>query len=247
MKRRVWLLGVGLLAALAAAWGLFQVTRARCFVLAGETTCRVPTAEPLVALTFDDGPTREGLDAVLPELERRGAHATFFLIGADAEAHPQMVRALAAAGHEIGNHSYSHVRMVGRSARFYDDEIERTQAALRAAGVEARFFRPPFGKKLVGLPLAVQRHGLRMITWDVEDPPAAEPRAFADAVVAQAHPGGIILIHAMYPANGTARAALPMILDGLAARGLKVVTVGELMAHRSAQGPTIEAGAASRR
>lgn len=235
MRRPLVLAGLGLLAAAAVAFGLYQASRSRCFVLTGEVTCRVQTTAPLVALTFDDGPTQAGLDAVLPVLERHGAHATFFLIGSDAQAHPELVRRLAAAGHEIGNHSYSHVRMVGHGAAFYDAEIERTQAALKAAGVDARLFRPPFGKKLIGLPQAVERHGLKMITWDVEDPATGDPRAFADAVVREAHPGAIILIHPMYSANGTARAALPLILDGLAAKGLRPVTVGELLAHASPQ------------
>jgi peptidoglycan/xylan/chitin deacetylase (PgdA/CDA1 family) len=228
-------IGLGALAAVAclaaAGWGLLQVSRARCFVLAGHTTCRVETAAPMVALTFDDGPTQTGLDAILPALRDRGAHATFFLIGADAEKHPELVRALLAAGHEVGNHSWSHVRMAGRSRGFYAAELARTNAALRAAGADPKLFRPPYGKKLVGLPLAVQRAGLEMITWDVEDPATRDPQAFARQVVDQARPGSIILVHAMYPSNTTARAALPAILDGLAAKGLKAVTVGELMAQ----------------
>lgn len=219
--------------AAAAAYGLYAASRARCFVLAGHTLCRVETAAPLVALTFDDGPTEEGLKAILPELERHKAHATFFLIGADAQKHPEMVRALLAAGQEVGNHSWSHVRMVGRSAAFYDTELARTNAALRAAGAEPTLFRPPYGKKLFGLPLAVRRAGMTMVTWDVEDPATEDPRAFAEAIVHQARPGSIILVHAMYPANRAGRAALPMILDGLAAKGLRVVSVGELTASRS--------------
>ncbi|HEV2530366.1 polysaccharide deacetylase family protein [Phenylobacterium sp.] len=221
---------VGLAVVAGAALGLYQLSRARCFALGLAPICRVATSRPEVALTFDDGPTADGLAAILPELERRQAHATFFLIGADVAKHPAMVATLLAAGQEVGDHSFSHVRMVGRSARFYDQEIERTQAALKAAGAEARFFRPPYGKKLMGLPLAVKRHGLAMIIWDVEDPATTDPRAFADEIVRQAHPGAIILVHAMYPTNRTARAALPMILDGLTAKGLRIVTVGDLIA-----------------
>jgi peptidoglycan/xylan/chitin deacetylase (PgdA/CDA1 family) len=228
-------IGLGALAAVAclgaAGWGLLQISRARCFVLAGHTTCRVETAAPVVALTFDDGPTPTGLDAILPALRSHGAHATFFLIGQDAQRRPEMVRALLAAGHEVGNHSWSHLRMVGRSGGFYDAELARTDTALRAAGADPKLFRPPYGKKLVGLPLAVERAGLTMITWDVEDPATQDPQVFARQVVDEARPGSIILVHAMYPSNTTARAALPAILDGLAAKGLKVGTVSELMAQ----------------
>jgi peptidoglycan-N-acetylglucosamine deacetylase len=222
---------VGLAVVAGAGLGLYELSRARCVSLVTPAVCRVRTTAPLVALTFDDGPTALGLQAILPELARRQAHATFFLIGGEAEKHPEMVRALLATGQEVGNHTYSHRRNVGHGQAFYDAEIARTQAVLRAAGADARFVRPPYAKKLIGLPLAIRRAGLTMVTWDIEDPPTRDPRLFADAIVRQAHPGAIILVHAMYSPNETARAALPMILDGLQARGFRVVTVGELLAH----------------
>lgn len=230
--RRRWLWGAVALAllllALFAAW---QVSRARCFALIGEVTCRVETRAMRVALSFDDGPTSSGLDAVIPVLAQHDVHATFFLIGRDAERNPELVRKLASAGHEIGNHGYSHTRMVGHLPGFYDREIARTDMLLRRAGaVPARFFRPPYGKKLIGLPLAVQRQGHRMVLWDVEDPQgAADASAYADMVVRRARPGSIILMHPMYPANRIARDALPLVIEGLHARGFEIVTVGELI------------------
>lgn len=232
ISRRIWIgLAALLILAVVTTAILWRVSRERCFVLVESVTCRVETRAPLVALTFDDGPTPLGVERVLPELERHGARATFFLTGGDADAHPELVRAIVSAGHDVGNHSYTHRRMVGRGMGFYDSEIARTQAALSRAGADSRTFRPPYGKKLIGLPIAVRRAGLQMIMWDVEDPPTSDPAAFASAVVASARPGSIILVHAMYPANETARDALPLILDGLAAKGLKAVTVRELIEH----------------
>src|SRR3954453_13115494 len=75
---------------LMAVVALWQISRARCFVLIGAVTCRVETKEPLVALTFDDGPTAEGLQAILPVLEARHVKATFFLIGGEVEQHPEL-------------------------------------------------------------------------------------------------------------------------------------------------------------
>ena len=227
----------GVLATLALLFAIWRVGDARCFTLAGSVTCRVETDAPIVALTFDDGPTHAGLAAVLPLLDRYGAKATFFLIGSDIERRPELVRTLLAAGHEVGNHSFSHRRMIGRSAQFYDEEIARTDAALRRAGApHPQLFRPPFGKKLFGLPRAVDRHGYRMITWSVDDPAGAtSARAYADAVLRDAGPGAIILMHVMYPANRTAREALPLILAGLRDRGLRAVTVTELL-RREASG-----------
>lgn len=207
---------------------------ARCFALVGEAICHVDTGAPLVALSFDDGPSPVGVAAATAALRQAGAHATFFLIGSQVEQRPQLVREILAGGNEVGNHSYSHARMIARSAAFYDAEITRTDAALRQVGVAApRLFRPPYGKKLIGLPQAVARHGYRMILWDIQDPLGmSDPADYAARVIRQARPGSIILMHLMSSGNVTARAALPLVLRGLQARGFKIVTVGELLKQR---------------
>ena len=234
-RRTLVLAGALALLAAGAGFGLYELSRARCFVLGGEVTCRVETTAPLVALTFDDGPTQAGLDAVLPVLQSRGATATFFLIGGEVEGRPDLAARLKAAGHEIANHSYSHRRMVGRPAGWYDQEIARTEALLADAGGSARLFRPPYGKKLFGLPRTTSRAGLRMVTWDVEEPQTSDPAAYARDIVEQARPGSIILMHPMYGANATAREALPLVLDGLSEKGLRAVSVGELLARGAAR------------
>ena len=234
MRRRRWiavLLVGALIVAVAAIVAVREISSARCFVLTGEAVCRVESDAPLVALTFDDGPTSAGVESVLPILERHGARATFFLIGQEMERRPGLARRIAGAGHEIANHSYSHARMVGRSARSYDSEIARTAALLQAEGATgARLFRPPFGKKLYGLPRAAARNGHRLIMWDVEEPATSDHRRYAEAVLREVRPGSIILMHVMYRANAPARDALPLILAGLQARGLRAVTVSELLA-----------------
>ena len=219
---------------LLTGFGLFRISKARCFSLTGEAICRVETNEQLIALTFDDGPTPEGVGWASGVLRHYGGHGTFFLIGGAIEGEAPLVRRLLAEGHEVGNHSYSHVRMVLHASAFYDSEIERTDALLRAAGVPAPdLFRPPYGKKLIGLPRALQRHHYRMIMWNVEDPPEARTAEdYAAAVVRQARPGSIVLMHIMYPANRVAREALPLIVRDLRAQGYRLVTVSELLRHR---------------
>jgi peptidoglycan/xylan/chitin deacetylase (PgdA/CDA1 family) len=233
-RRRAALWGAAVLVLAAAGlYALYEVSRARCFTLAGPVACRVETQRPVVALTFDDGPTAQGVDAVLPVLDAHGARATFFLIGREAQNRPDLVRRIVASGHEVGNHSWSHSRMVFRPRGFYGQELRRTEAVLdRARGPAPRLFRPPYGKKLIGLPLAVRERGLTMVTWDVEEPTATDPQRYADEIVAQARPGSIILMHPMYGANGTARAALPLVLEGLKAKGLKVIPAGALLENR---------------
>ena len=229
-RLRTAIIALAILLALSTA-AVWQLSKARCLQLVGEVTCRVEAEAKLVALTFDDGPTPEGVDAVLAELGPRGIHATFFLIGNRMEKFPGQADRLIAAGHELGNHTYSHQRNLGRSQAFYATELAKTRALLRAAGSDTQLFRPPFGKRLIGLPLEVERAGYRTIMWDVEDQPEKfmEPRAFAQDILARVRPGSIILIHPMYRHNQVARDALPIILDGLRSQGYAVVTVSELL------------------
>jgi len=233
-RRRKWLVRSGfvLLLLMSAGLGLLHLSKAWCFTLAGDVTCRADTDERIVALSLDDGPTPEGTAAALATLRRGGARVTFFLIGRMAERHPDEVRRILAAGHEVANHSWSHERMIGGSAGWYDAEIGRTAALLSRLGARGPLlFRPPFGKKLFGLPWAIERSGHRMIMWDVAEPDTQDPRAYAAHIVERARPGSIILMHVMYKGNATGRAALPLVLDGLRRKGLSVVSVGELLAR----------------
>ncbi|WP_296613190.1 polysaccharide deacetylase family protein [Sphingomonas sp.] len=219
---------------LVFALGLFRISRALCFQLIGTPICHVDTREKLVALTFDDGPTPDGVSYILSTLKPYDAHATFFLIGQEMVRHPGEVRRLLAAGQEVGNHSYSHKRMWGLFPGDYVEEIRRTDGLLRDEGARPDLFRPPFGKKLTGLPIAVEQTGYRMVTWDVTDPEDAhDSRRYADRVLDKVKPGSIILIHAMYRSRGVARGALPLILAGLRDRGYRAVSVSELLHHRA--------------
>jgi peptidoglycan-N-acetylglucosamine deacetylase len=234
-RRWRWAVFVTLLA-VGIALLLWRASKAECWGLVGNVLCRVETTQPVVALSFDDGPTPEGVDVVLGELQRRDLHATFFLIGNRMERWPGQAERLAAAGMELGNHSFSHKRMIGQSETHYDAEIARTEALLRAAGAPpSRLFRPPFGKRLIGLPRSVERAGVRLVMWDVADDVAHHPtpEAYASDIVARARPGSIILIHPMYRTNAVERRALPLVLDGLAARGFRIVTIGELLQSQS--------------
>ena len=230
-RRRIALWATALLL-LAAAIGaaLFYVSRARCFALTGDLICRVETDKPMVALTLDDGPTEQGVTEALTALEARGARATFFLVGRHVAERPDLVGRIAAGGHEIGNHSLTHHWMMGRPSAFYDREIAETHRLLVEAGAPPpALFRPPYGKKLWGLGKAADRHGYRMVMIDVEEPTTSDPRAYAEQMVRDAKPGSILIMHVMYRANGTARAALPLVIEGLQKRGFAVVSVGELL------------------
>ncbi|OBB07877.1 polysaccharide deacetylase [Mycolicibacterium conceptionense] len=230
--RWVWRLGVLLIAAVTALAAGYWVMNSRSFTLGGHLVHRVETSAKVVALTFDDGPTGYTPE-VLRMLDDAKVRATFFLTGAELTAAPQYGAAIAAAGHEIGNHSYSHRRMVLISRDTVADEIERTDSAIRATGYQGAItFRPPYGKKFWTLPRYLAAHDRTMVTWDVEPDSAAG--ANADAIVAETvsgvRPGSIILLHAMYDSRDASRAAVPRIIDELRTAGYRFVTVSELLA-----------------
>jgi peptidoglycan-N-acetylglucosamine deacetylase len=239
-RRRSWRrrLGVGLVAAIVllvgGSYGIWQLSNARTFQLAGDLVPRVDTTEPVVALTFDDGPVPDRVDAVLAPLRAAKVKATFFVIGESLAQSPDAGRRLVADGHQLGNHSYTHQRMIFRSSAFYAQEIEDTDAQIRAAGFDGPIvFRPPFGKKLLGLPLYLASTGRTTVTWDVEMDPAADVTGTAEEMVAttlaEARPGSIILLHPWYDRRGEAIRAIGPIVAGLRERGYRFVTVAELL------------------
>ena len=225
-----------LLALLASAllYGVWQLSRSRSFQLFGELYSRGETAERVVALTFDDGPTPQALQTLLPVLRERGVRATFFVIGAQLEQHPELGRALVDERHEIGNHSYSHRRMVLKSPAFVRDELARTDALIRQTGYSGEIhFRPPNGKKLVVLPFILSREGRTTVMWDVEPDSDPETASSAERIVSETlsdvRPGSIILLHVMYQSGAPSLAAVPEIIDSLQAEGYRFVTVSELI------------------
>ncbi len=219
----------------ASVW---LVSRSRSFQMFGELTSRVDTPEKLVALTFDDGPSYVGVDAVLPVLRERGIKATFFLVGGALEKNLALGAMIAADGHEIGNHTYTHQRMVLKSPSFIRGEIERTDLLIRKSGYSGPIhFRPPYGKKLIALPWYLSRTGRKTIMWDVEPESYPEVAASADRIlaytVAEVRPGSIIILHPMARSGANTRKALPEIIEVLLRDGYRFVTVSDLLSQQS--------------
>jgi len=232
MKRRLWLVAALIPILAIATW---QLSRARNFQLFGELVAQVPTAEPVIALTFDDGPTDKHTDAVLTMLRDRGVRATFFVTGRETEANLEKAKKIVADGHELGNHSYSHRRMIFITPSQVRSEIERTDAAIRSAGhAGAIYFRPPYGHKLVALPWYLNAHERATVTWSIEPESYKEVAASANQIAAhiieKARPGSIVLLHVMYDSRAESRKAIPLAIDGLRESGYRLVTISELLA-----------------
>jgi chitin deacetylase len=234
MKRRTLYLAGAAVVTLVAAGVLWRASGSTDFQALGEIVPRVETSRRVVALTFDDGPTPEGTREVLNILREKNVRATFFVTGRELEGHMAEGRDIVAAGHELGNHSYSHARMVFVSPSFVRREVERTDELIREAGHTGEvYFRPPYGKKLLVLPLYLSRHGRKTVTWDVapdSDPAAAQDSESLKRYVSErARPGSIILLHVMYPGRAESMKALAGIIDNLQRDGYHLVTVSELL------------------
>ena len=152
---------------LLALCGAFAYSKSRTSQLFGVIVSRVETREKVVALTFDDGPTDYAAGEILRDLG--DVKATFFLIGANMKECPSVAPRLVAAGHQLGNHTWSHNRMLLKSPSYIAREIESTDALIRAAGWRGPIlFRAPYSKKLVGLPWYLWRHDRIDVMFDVE-------------------------------------------------------------------------------
>lgn len=181
-----------------------------------------------VALTFDDGPGPDTprLLSMLAELHIK---ATFFLVGSEVVEHPDIARQIASAGHQLGNHSWSHANLALRSAADIRAEVRRTQRVVKkTTGRRPTALRPPYGELSAAVAAEAGEDGLPVVTWDVD------PRDWADrdsAVVTQrvldaAAPGSIVLLHDVQP---TTVDAVPAIVRGLRSRGYVLVTVDRLL------------------
>ena len=189
-----------------------------------------------VALTFDDGPHAEGTPAVLAELERRGARATFFLVGEQVERHPALAREIVAAGHEIAVHCYRHTLLLRRRVRAVADDLDRTLAVIgEATGLAPSLYRPPYGVLSSGALQLVRTRGLRTLlwsTWGRDWERRATPASIARRATRGLRAGDVVLLHDAdeYSAPGSWRntvAALPAIIDAAYALGEPLVALSD--------------------
>ena len=182
-----------------------------------------------IALTFDDGPN-ENTSAMLEVLNKLGVKATFFLVGFRAEEQPALVRAMAAAGHEIENHTYTHPRLTSLTPDEAEAEVAKGAAVVTAiTGKSSKFFRPPGGHADEDTKKAAGRQGLTGVFWTVNCSPLEGTRyeELANHVIKNATDGGIILMHNGEPATTS---ALPTIVNTLRAKGYHFVTISEMAA-----------------
>ena len=171
-----------------------------------------------VFLTFDDGPTPGVTEWILEELARYGAKATFFCLGSNVEAHPELYRRIVAEGHRVGNHTYSHLKGWGTEVGEYVDDVDR------AAGViGGSLFRPPYGRIA-----PVQSRALapryRIVMWNIisrDYNRSLSPRICLENVIRHVRPGDIVVFHDSKKASRNMRYALHGTLEYLHSKGMK--------------------------
>jgi peptidoglycan/xylan/chitin deacetylase (PgdA/CDA1 family) len=184
-----------------------------------------------VALTIDDGPHEPNCSAILDLLKERGIKATFFVVGKRVKEQPEVVKRMLAEGHELGNHSNSHKKLVPLPDHNIVNEVDDCAINVeRATGQKMRLFRPPglgFDERVIQ---AARKHDYVLVDWtcgsqDYRDIPE---EAIFERVVGHTNNGSIILLHD--ERVETVR-ALPKILDTLVQQGYKFVTVSEMISH----------------
>ncbi|MBD1939254.1 polysaccharide deacetylase family protein [Microcoleus sp. FACHB-68] len=192
---------------------------------------QLPSKEKVIALTFDDGPWIE-TPKVLGILKEYDVKATFFMIGQHVQTYPDIAKQVVAAGHALGNHTWHHYthQMDGATAAA---EIDNTSNRIfQVTGVKTQLFRPPAGRLENGLAEYARNQKNSVVMWSV-DPldwlESTSPQSLVKAVLDNAQPGGIVLLHDGGGNRTRTLQALPPIIAELKQRGYRFVSVQELL------------------
>jgi peptidoglycan/xylan/chitin deacetylase (PgdA/CDA1 family) len=223
------------------AWAV----RGRSSQVFGPSVWRGGRSRPMLALTFDDGPS-EGTPRLLQILDAHQVRVTFFQIGRNVDRLPSIARAVAAAGHTIGNHSYSHPlfcnpRRGFPPGRWVEQDVRDAQEAIALhTGAAPTWFRAPYGVRWFGLGRALDRIGLRAVMWTVigYDWNEARPGGAVDRIVARVarsvSPGAILCFHdgrelRAKPDIGATLGAMERLIPLLLDRGYRFTTLEDLL------------------
>ena len=195
---------------------------------------RGPTGSRRIALTFDDGPHPNYTLKLLQILGRSKTHATFFVVGERAEEYPDLIRAEAAAGDEIGNHTYDHVSLIKIPPDYVATEIGACGDVIKnITGKTPTLFRPPGGEYNEDVVRQAQALGYRMILYSDDPGDYADPGTglIEMRTLDTISDGGIILLH---DGSDQTLIILAALISRLKARGFQLVTVSQLLGPEKA-------------
>lgn len=193
----------------------------------------------LVALTFDDGPSPVWTPLILDELKKTNTLATFFMLGEHVEKYPEVARRVAAEGHEIGNHSYSHHVLFYYKEEELEKEIRKAEASIRAVtGVATKYFRPPKAWLTNDEKKKLKEMGYSVVLWNLnsKDWVTFDDKYIIKFIMHHVRPGDIILFHdsgGAFAAEGGDRhetvLAVFRIIEKLKEKGYECVTITEML------------------
>lgn len=197
----------------------------------------VATSQKVVALTFDDGPYPPYTQQILTVLAETGTPATFFLIGQNAARHPELVKQIAAAGHQIGNHTYSHKDLLKLGRAQIAAEVDQTQQVIAAiTGQAPEVVRPPHGFRDAVVMDVMAERKLRVVEWSVLCRDWTNPGVdvISEQTVGKVKNGSIILLHdgdgvASNASRAQTAEATRRIIYELKRQGYRFVTVNEIV------------------
>lgn len=197
----------------------------------------IDPSKPMVALTYDDGPSATNTPRILAALKAHGARATFFMVGKQAEKNQNLVSQMVAQGCEVANHTYDHTMMSKVDAVELTRQLERTnQVVADASGVSPVLMRPCGGERNDAGMNAVGSISMPAILWsiDTRDWKTRDAQNTVSMVLEQVKDGDIVLMHDLYDATAEASETL---IPELIKRGYQLVTVSELASYRGGMLP----------
>jgi peptidoglycan/xylan/chitin deacetylase (PgdA/CDA1 family) len=214
---------------------LFAIVMRARFLSARPVISRVTTSSPMVALTFDDGPRPPYTNEILTLLTTHHALATFFVLGQEAQAYPDLIRQEVKDHMELGLHGRTHLnlRRVGAAFMVQDAVRERDFLQRMVPGATMSLFRPPFGLQSPALDRGLRQHRLELVLWDVDTRDWTMPgvQYIVRQVERRTKPGSILLFHDGGGNRSETVAALKIILPWLLAHHYRMVTVSQLIAQ----------------
>lgn len=185
--------------------------------------------KPMIALTFDDGPSKY-TSSILDALKQHNASATFFVLGSNAQNYPEVLQRMILEGNEIGNHTYSHKQLTTLSKEGIEEEIsEAKECIYQITHTYPHVLRPPYGSKNDTVANCAQ--DVRLVTWSLDtlDWKDRNTKTIVDRIMKEVKDGDIILMHDLY---ATSAAAASIVIDQLQEKGYQFVTVSQLYEYR---------------
>ena len=191
---------------------------------------------PMIAFTFDDGPTNESTERILAALEANYSKATFFVVGRQTQQFPEKLKKILAAGCEIGNHTYDHKNLVDLSTDDISEQIASVDRSVNSAtGEDTTLIRPPYGSYDEKVMSVLDKP---VILWDVdsEDWKSRNAQTICNKVLAEVKDGDIVLMHDLYESTAE---AVELLLPKLKEQGYQIVTISDMARYK---GKALELG-----